>query len=167
MPFLLTLIAIVGGIGAWWWRAKNAAEAGGKAIDHAQRLRGQVRRKRAREAASFAPVAAIDDPVVAAATLMRFVAGDEGWPTARHEARRALGEIADDERIEEAVTYAEWAAKQVEHERRSIDELGTKLRDWLDAPERDRMLGMLDAVAGDDPDGVARARRARAALSDG
>lgn len=167
MPFLLTLIAIVGGIGAWWWRAKNAAEAGGKAIDHAQRLRGRVRRKRARAAASFAPVSAIDDPVVAAATLMRFVAGDEGWPTARHEARRALGEIADDERIEEAITYAEWAAKQVEHEGRSIDELGHKLRDWLDAPERARMLAMLREVAGDDPDGHARLHRAGTALGEG
>ena len=167
MPFLLTLLAIVGGIGAWWWRAKNAAEVGGKAIDTAQRLRGQVRRKRSREAAAFAPVSAIDDPVVAAATLLRFVAGDDGWPTARHEARAALGEITERERVEEAITYAEWAAKQVEHERRSIDELGGRLREWLDHPERTRMLSMIDTVASDDPDAAARARRARNALSDG
>ena len=145
----------------WYRRLKIAAQAGGKAVDAAQRVRGKVRRRRSRDAAAFAPVSAIDDPVVAAATLLRFVAGDERWGARRAAARAALAGIADAARADDAVAYAEWAARQVEHERRSIDALAAKLAEWLDAPERARLAAMIDSVAGEDADGRARADRAR------
>ena len=161
MHILLALLAIVGTGMVWYYRAKAAAEIGGKAVGKAQEVRGKIRRKRSREAAAFAPISAIDHPVHAAATLLRFVVGDERWVAERRRVGAMLREIADATTVEEATTYAEWASRQVEHERRTIDALSGKLREWLDVPERERLAGMLDEGAGDDPDALARASRAR------
>ena len=150
---------IVAGV-IWYQRIKIAAEAGSKAIDAAQRAKGKVVRKRKREAAAFAPISAVDHPVVAAATLMRFVIGDEAWGATRPRAVGELREIADEATVEEAIAYAEWAARQVEHERRSIDELSAKLREWLDPTERGRLAAMLEGLVPDEAD--AHARHARA-----
>lgn len=160
MHILLTIVGLIVAGTIWYRRMKIAADAANKGIDAAQRLQGKVRSKRRRDKAAFAPVSAIDHPVVAAATLLRFIAGDDAWGRKREASRAALLEIADESMVDEAVTYAEWAAKQVEHERKSIDTLAAMLRDWLDDEERRRLEGMVEAAAPADADGRARAVRA-------
>ena len=161
MHILAIIVGLLGAGIVWWWRLQMIARAGNAAIDTARRVRGEVRRKRSREKAALAPVSAIDQPLPAAATLMRFVAGDEGWPRSRAEARRLLGEIADEAQVDEAITYAEWCERQVLAERKAIDTLCAKLAEWLDPTERERMAGMVEAMAADD-DADARARAERA-----
>lgn len=164
MHILIALLGIIVTGVIWYQRIKVASEAGGKAVDAAQRAHGRVKRKRRRDQAAFAPISAIDDPVIAGATLMRFVAGDERWGLRRTDVREFLATVADEPSVDEAIAYAEWAARQVEHERKSIDALSGKLGEWLDPTERDRLIGMLDTVAENDVDAIARAERSKATL---
>ena len=167
MHILGLLLGLIGAGVFWWYRLKTVAEVGNKALDAAGRVRSQVRRKRSRDKAAFAPVAAVDHPVIAAASLMRFVAGDEHWGRVRAPVEAQLGAIADGATVNEAMTYAEWVARQVDHEKRSIDALADKLWEWLAPTERAQLTGMLDeAMPMDDADVAARAARARSRLSD-
>ena len=43
MPVLALIIAIIGGIGVWWWRAQQVKGAADAALDAAGKARGSPR----------------------------------------------------------------------------------------------------------------------------
>ena len=155
-PVALLLI----GVAMLWWLG------GIGAADERERRRAYLARPH------FEPIARIDDPIVAAATLLRFVAGDRGWPRARDIAVTLLSAVSPERcSREDAIARAEWTAGQLREECRAIGALCVLAEDWLDEGERADLRHMVDAVAEaastDDPRARRRAATAIRALDAG
>ena len=112
MHILIILIGLMGGAAFWWYRVRYLSEAAGEFADAVGRVRGSIRRKQLRKQAELSPLAAIDDPVVAAATLIVAVAveGVPMTPVRENAILAAISGIASAKKADEAIIYGKWAA---------------------------------------------------------
>lgn len=150
MPFLIAIFGLLGAAAIWWYRLKYMGEAAREVADAVGRVQGNMRRKKLRKQAALSPLTAIDDPVVAAATLITAIVSEQGPVLPQREAaiRDVISEISDSpKKTDEAVVYAKWAASQVEDTTIVIDKLAPFLRERLDLNEREDLLQMLNRVA--------------------
>ncbi|MDX8495728.1 hypothetical protein RFN29_29655 [Mesorhizobium sp. VK22B] len=150
MPFLLAVLGLLGAAAIWWYRMKAMNDAAREVADVVGRVQGNIRRKKLRKQAALSPLTAIDDPVVAAATLITAIVSEQGPILPQREAalREVISPIAQSpKKTDEAVVYAKWAASQVDDTTIVIDKLAPFLRERLDPHERDDLLRMLNRVA--------------------
>lgn len=155
MHILIAAIGLLGVAAFWWYRMKAMNEAAREVADVVGRVQGNIRRERLRKQAALSPLTAIDDAVVAAATLITAFISENGPVPPQREAviRSVISEIADDKKTDEAVVYAKWAASQIDDATIVIDKLAPFLRERLDVTERNDLLQMVDraAQAGEQP----------------
>jgi uncharacterized tellurite resistance protein B-like protein len=149
MPFLIAVLGVLGAAALWWYRMKAMNEAARDVADVIGRVQGSVRRKKLRKQAALSPLTAIDDPVVAAATLITAIVSENGPVLPQREAviRSVISEIADKKKTDEAVIYAKWAASQIDDTTIVIDKLAPFLRERLDVSERNDLLQMINRAA--------------------
>ncbi|TJV38204.1 MAG: hypothetical protein E5Y02_30355 [Mesorhizobium sp.] len=149
MPFLIAVLGVLGAAALWWYRMKAMNEAARDVADVIGRVQGSVRRKKLRKQAALSPLTAIDDPVVAAATLITAIVSENGPVLPQREAviRSVISEIADRKKTDEAVIYAKWAAAQIDDTTIVIDKLAPFLRERLDVSERNDLLQMVNRAA--------------------
>ncbi|MER8631918.1 MAG: hypothetical protein E5Y12_29785 [Mesorhizobium sp.] len=149
MPFLIAVLGVLGAAALWWYRMKAMNEAARDVADVIGRVQGSVRRKKLRKQAALSPLTAIDDPVVAAATLITAIVSENGPVLPQREAviRSVISEIADKKKTDEAVIYAKWAASQIDDTTIVIDKLAPFLRERLDVSERNDLLQMVNRAA--------------------
>ena len=106
-------------------------------------------------------VAALDDPLTAAATLPAIVATDEGWPQVHGRGAAALAGCTDETRARQAVEFAEWAVSHGVDADRAVASLCRFLSESLDAPERAEVAAMVrDAGRVGGPEGERLASKA-------
>ncbi|MEO5758597.1 MAG: hypothetical protein ABIQ51_17245, partial [Mesorhizobium sp.] len=86
MPFLIAIFGLLGAAAFWWYRMKAMNEAARDVADVIGRVQGSVRRKKLRKQAALSPLTAIDDPVVAAATLITSIVSEDGPVLPQREA---------------------------------------------------------------------------------
>ena len=146
------LIAVIGVLAAgafWWYRLKMMNDAANEVADTIGRVRGSIRRKKIRRQNELSPLTAIDDPVVAAATLIAgIVTDDVALSPAREEAlRNEISAIADAAKLDEVVVYAKWAAGQIDDAMTVIDKLGPFLAARLSDDEKTEFTAMLRRVS--------------------
>ncbi|WP_246591937.1 hypothetical protein [Aminobacter anthyllidis] len=148
MHILVIVLGLLGGAAFWWYRVRYLSEVASEVADAVGRVRGSFRRKQLRKQAELSPLAAIDDPVVAAATLISAVAaeGVPMTPLRENAIRAAISGIADAKKADEAVIYGKWAASQIDDANVVIDKLTPFLRDRLDENERHHFLEMTSDV---------------------
>lgn len=147
MPFLLAILGALGVAAIWWYRLKYMSEAANEAADAIGKVRGHFRRGKLRKKAALAPVSAINDPVVAAATVIAAIAAEDAPVSAALEQRirSEVGEIAASEpKLDEAVIYAKWATDQVADVSTVIDQTARFLAPRLNEAEKEDLLSMLD-----------------------
>ncbi|RWE71334.1 hypothetical protein [Mesorhizobium sp.] len=150
MPILIAILGLLGAAAIWWYRLKYRSDAAREVADVVGRVQGNLRRKKLRNQAALSPLTAIDDPVVAAATLITAIVAEQGPVLPKREAviRDVIAQIAESpKKTDEAVVYAKWAAAQVDDTTIVIDKLAPFLRGRLDPHERDDLLSMLNRVA--------------------
>ncbi|MBZ9707572.1 hypothetical protein LB543_12665 [Mesorhizobium sp. ESP7-2] len=150
MPFLIAVLGVLGAAALWWYRMKAMNDAAREVADVVGRVQGNIRRKKLRKQAALSPLTVIDDPVVAAATLITAMVSEGGPVLPQREAviREVISQIADGQKkTDEAVVYAKWAASQIDDTTIVIDKLAPFLRERLDPNERDDLLQMLNRVA--------------------
>lgn len=150
MPFLIAVLGVLGAAALWWYRMKAMNDAAREVADVVGRVQGNIRRKKLRKQAALSPLTAIDDPVVAAATLITAIVSEHGpvLPGREKIIREVISQIADGQKkTDEAVVYAKWAASQIDDTTIVIDKLAPFLRERLDPNERDDLLQMLNRVA--------------------
>jgi uncharacterized tellurite resistance protein B-like protein len=70
MPVLGLILAVVGAVLFWWWRMQRVRDAAETVIDVAGKAKGAVNRARFRNKAGQSVLAGVEDPGVAAATLL-------------------------------------------------------------------------------------------------
>lgn len=149
MHILLAIVGILGAAALWWYRLKYMSDAANEVVDKVGRVQGHFRRQKLRKKAAIAPVAAIDDPVVAAATVMLSIASEDQPVSDALEARvrEAVAPIAPTkDKAEEAVTYAKWASNQVADVPTVIDQTANFLTGKLDEAEKEQLVAMVQSV---------------------
>ena len=135
MHILIGILGALAGLAFWIYRLRAAGSAARDAIGAAQSAKGYVTRRRIAGRVAFSPITAIDDPAVAGATWARLQTGEEGWAARRASIRAFLAAQVGEAAADEAITYAEWAARQDLDERRAERTLREKLEGWLTEEE--------------------------------
>jgi hypothetical protein len=144
----IVIVLIVAGV-LWWYRRKMIKEAANDVADVLGRVRGSVRRERLKGKNEMSALAAIDDPVVAAATLILSIASD--GPRITKERDKALGKViasvAAPGRADEAIGYARWVVAGVADAGVVIDALAPLLCERLNEQEKGDLIAMVRRVA--------------------
>ncbi len=165
MHIVVLVLGLLAGLGFWWYRLRAAHNAASEVVDAVGRVRGSMRRKKIRKQTELSPLTAINDPVVAAATILVALATDDAaLSPAREDAiRTELSELTSGDRAEEAFVYGKWAAGQIDDTGIVIDKVAPFLAERLYANEKDGLLTMarnVFAAGGPDlPSGGQRLRR--------
>jgi uncharacterized tellurite resistance protein B-like protein len=149
MHIVVIVLGVLGAATFWWYRLKMMGDAANEVVDQVGRVQGHFRRQKLRKKAAVAPVAAIDDPVIAAATLMTAIAAEDAVVSdaLKDRVRDVVTGIASSaEKAEEAVTYAVWASNQVAEVQTVIDQTATFLKDKLNNDEKEELVGMVQSV---------------------
>jgi hypothetical protein len=90
MPFLISLIAVVGVAYFWLYRARNAVDAAGDILDAANNVRLAARRFGFKRRTNRHPVDDIDEPNVAIAAIATAFIELDNLPTKEHRDRLAI-----------------------------------------------------------------------------
>ncbi len=149
MHIVLAVVGLIGAAAFWWYRLKYMSDAANEAVDAVGRVQGHFRRGKLRKKSALAPISAIDDPVVAAATIMAAIAAEDTVLSPGLEAgvRQQLLTIEDADKVDEAIVYANWASSQVADVTHVIDIAGKFLASKLDDNEKQELVDMVaDAV---------------------
>ena len=142
MHILLLIVSVLAGAGFWLWRLRMAGQAASELASGAAWARGFLKRRARVQADAFSPVTAIDHPAQAAASWARFTLGEEDWADRRAGLRAFLAAQTSGDEADEAITYAEWLARQPVDPDRAARTLRGRLGEWLDPAE----LSALDEV---------------------
>jgi hypothetical protein len=149
MHILLGLFGLIMFAAVWWYRVKYMSEAVGEAADAIGRVQSKIRREKIRKKTAVAPVAAIDDPITAAATIMAAIASEDSVfsPDLEQSVRAQLEKIETGKKLDEAMVYAKWASEQVATVTSVIDIAGKYLSTKLNEEEKLDLIDMvIDAV---------------------
>jgi uncharacterized tellurite resistance protein B-like protein len=149
VSLILALMGIVGGAVFWWYRMKATNDAANEVFDAVGRVRGNMRRGKIRKKAAMAPISAIDDPVVAAATIMVSIITEDTVlsPLVEQPIRAQLANIAAPAKLDETMLYAQWATNQVADVQSVIDIAGAYLSKELSENEKQELVEMIIAAA--------------------
>ncbi len=149
MSLIIALMGIVGGAAFWWYRMKVTSDAANEVFDAVGRVRGNMRRGKIRKKAAMAPISAIDDPVVAAATIMVSIITEDTVlsPLVEQPMRAQLASIATPAKLDETMIYATWATNQVADVQNVIDLAGVYLSKQLSHDEKHELIEMILAAA--------------------
>jgi len=94
--------------------------------------------------AEESPVTAIDNPIVAAATLLSTSIVDPTLNPAQQElVKQEILTICNEEQAEEAMVYATWVGNQALDARKTTSVLCTKLQEWLNWQEQTDLVNMM------------------------
>lgn len=164
MHVLLLIVGAVVAVAVWYWRFKMMREAASDAMDAAGKARGYVRRKTFARMSDHSPITAIEDPVVAAATLLHIVSDRSHFAPVSPIVSEFITSITTEAHANEAITFAEWAGRQVLHPGRSVSHLTEFLAGQLDPDEKDQLAAVMRRTRGKSEEAQSLARRAIARL---
>ncbi len=140
------IVAVIGGIAYWWWRAQMVKGAAESVIDVAGKARGMVSRARFRHRAGTSVLAGVDTPGMAAATLLYslmalkrpVILSDEDKIEGMLQATCRMGK----QECEDAMAFAAWASGQVADTNEIVRRFMPLWQDALKAPERQELVEM-------------------------
>ncbi|MAA98192.1 MAG: hypothetical protein CMN86_07830 [Stappia sp.] len=148
MPFLGLLATIVVGAAIWYWRLKMIREAGSEVIDSVERMRGAYKRKQFRKKVEEAPLASIEDPVIAAVTFYFCLANEK--PAHKDEAtaviRDGMREIVPAHDMEEVLVMCDWIARNVINADDPVQRFQKLWRSHLNQSELHQLVSIAGAV---------------------
>lgn len=148
MHILGLILAVLAGIGFWWWRIKAAGEVASDAIDTAERIWGKHKRRKFLKKVDDLPLAVIDDPATAAVVLMHVVATEDGnHGHAKEEAIR--NEVTTTMRVDdptELITFGKWTATHASDSKSIMMRYGKIWIENLSAAERTDLVAMVERV---------------------
>lgn len=154
MSIILALLAALGGVGTLLWRINTAADATKGIAETAGDLVSLRRRWGWRRKFANDPLALVDDPRIAAVTMMTAIAQADGALTSAERTmivRHAMehfncGSAAADEML----SYARFALSDARDPANCFLKLKPLIMKTCSAKERDELVAMLRAVAAAD-----------------
>ena len=151
MHILIGLIAAIGLVALWIWRARAAASATHEIVDAASDARAALRRFGYRRKAGQHPADSIDDPRLAAAGMMAAIAKMDGDLTAdqmnalRVECRATFR--VDQKEADDIAAYGRWIAGQSQEPGEAIRRLTRIVRDAAEPDAHADLVRMLERIA--------------------
>lgn len=115
MHIVLAVLGLLGGGLFWWYRLKVLGDAADDVIDGSGKIRGNFRRRKIRVQAEHSPLTAIEDPVLAAATLIFAIIAEDTLITDSHfdAVRSVILDIGNPRNADEAMIYAKRSFSQI------------------------------------------------------
>lgn len=148
MPLLGLLATIAVGVAVWYWRLKMLREAGSEVIDSIERMRGAYNRKQFRKKVEDAPLASIEDPVIAAVTFYFCLAKEK--PAHKDEAKAVIREgmqgIVPPGDMDELLIFCDWIAQNVINADDPVQRFHKLWRSRLDQGELHQLITIARAV---------------------
>lgn len=156
MHILGIVVAIIAGAAIWYWRFQMLREAGSEVADAVGRVRGRYRMRKFKKQAEGSVLAGIHDPALAAAVFL-FALGNEN-PATQHrseaEIRKQIAAIVPAAELDEVISYAQWAARDIADARDVVRRFKPLWREKLSREERMDLVAMAEAITdlSDEPD---------------
>lgn len=149
MHLLALLVTVIAGVAVWYWRFKMMKEVADDVSDMVGRARGRYRMSKFKKQAQGSVLASIEDPALAAATYLFALANEDEASLHRSEAEieRQIGSIVPAAELEEVLSYARWAARDIVDPRDIVRRFKPLWRDKLTREERIQLVGMAEAIA--------------------
>jgi predicted nucleic acid-binding protein len=150
MHVLALLGVVIGGVGIWYWRFKMMREMGGEIADVVGRVRGHIRTGNFRKKAEGSPLSSVEDPALAAAIFLYALANehDETLHLSEPAIRSEIGRIVPAADLEEILSYAQWAARDVADARDVVRRFKPLWRQRLTREERADLVSMAESIIG-------------------
>jgi hypothetical protein len=146
MALLGLIIALLGGLGFWWWRVQMMRDAAGSMLDLAGRAKGAVSRARFRHRAGTSVLAGVDSPGMAAATLVYSLMALKRPVSLSEEDKldQMLETVCrmDNKDREDAMAFAGWASGQVADTNEIVRRFLPLWQDGLKDKERQQLVDM-------------------------
>jgi uncharacterized tellurite resistance protein B-like protein len=149
MHILLAVIGILGAGLVWWYRIRMLGDAASEVADGVGRARGYFRRQKIRRQTEHSPLTAINDPVLAAATVIYAIISEDVPQSDDHAeaVRSVILEISDAAKAEESIIYAKWATNQIGDVMIVINKTSPLLRQQLNEVEKQDLIAMVGTAA--------------------
>ena len=146
MHIFATIIGILALVIAWWYKIRSAGKITREVADIFGITPGNLSQKALRKLSSNSPITAIQNPLVAAATIIIAIQSEEFVLGQSDEdfIEGLLSPLGEAAQVDEAMTYGKWAAFEISDINVIIDKLGEFLKYQLDKSEKTQFLSMLD-----------------------
>jgi uncharacterized tellurite resistance protein B-like protein len=147
MAIIGIVLAALAGLGIWYYRLKVLRDVGADLADVAGRARGAYRMHKFKKKADGATLNAVDDPALAAAIFLYALANDDKGSLYKSEPeiRRLMTPVVTAE-LDEMLSYAQWAAREVVDPRDLVRRFKPMWRENLTTTERQQFVGMAETV---------------------
>ncbi|WP_210493017.1 hypothetical protein [Microvirga antarctica] len=112
MPVVIALVAVLGAGLFWLVRLRQAGAAAADIVDSAQRLRGRYRRRQFLRKAESSPLAAVEDPAVAAVAMLIKLGALAPLSAAPSDStiKSAMRDVMGLQTVDETFIFAQWVA---------------------------------------------------------
>lgn len=149
MHILAIIAAVIGAVGVWYWRFKMMKEVANDVSDVVGRVRGRYRMNKFKKQAQGSVLAGIDDPALAAAVFLFALANEDEASLYLSEAeiRRQIGRIVPPADLDETISYARWAARDIVDSRDVVRRFKPLWREKLTREERVGLVAMAEGIA--------------------
>jgi len=150
MHILAVVVGIIAAAGVWYWRAKAAKEVVDDVGNVIGRVQGRIRMNNFRKKAEGSVLASIEDPALAAAVFLHALANEkrDALHLAEPRIRDEINRIVADADLDEVVSFAQWAARDVADARDVVRRFKPLWRQKLTREERADLVAMAETIAG-------------------
>lgn len=150
MHIVAIVVGVIAAAGIWYWRFKAAKEVVddiGSVVGHVQ---GRIRTANFRKKAEGSALASIEDPALAAAVFLHALANEQRdlLHLAEPKIREEIGRIVADADLDEVLSYAQWAARDIADPRDVVRRFKPLWRQKLTREERAHLVAMAETIAG-------------------
>lgn len=151
MSIILALLAALGAVGTLLWRLNNAADATRGLAEAAGDLRNMKRRWGWRRKSNVDPMVLVDDPRIAAVTMMTAIAQADGALTSAERSmivRQAMEHFSCTSKVaDEMLSYARFLLGDTREPSNCFIKLRPLIMKSCNATERSDLIAMLRATA--------------------
>jgi hypothetical protein len=149
MHILAIVVGIIAAAGVWYWRVKAAKEVVDDVGSVVGRVQGRIRMNNFRKKAEGSALASIEDPALAAAVFLHALANEkrDALHLAEPRIREEISRIVADADLDEVVSYAQWAARDVADARDVVRRFKPLWRQKLTREERADLVAMAETIA--------------------
>lgn len=149
MHILGILVAVIAAAGVWYWRFKAMKEVTDDVANAVGHARGRYRMNKFKKQAQGSVLASIQDPAMAAAIFLFALANEDeaSLHLAEAEIHTQIGRIVPEGDLDETLSYARWAAREVVDPRDIVRRFKPMWREKLTREERIQLVGMAETIA--------------------
>jgi hypothetical protein len=149
MHIVAIVVGVIAAAGIWYWRFKAAKEFVDDICSVVGHVQGRIRTASFRKKAEGSALASIEDPALAAAVFLYALANEKrgALHLAEPMIREDIGRVVAAADVDEVLSYAQWAARDVADARDVVRRFKPLWRQKLTREERADLVAMAENIA--------------------